>query len=228
MRNRRVVVVGQGLEAAEAVRASLEAQLKALGSTMTVDLLAGPAPASFAGCVKGNVLDSKCLGRNIRLARNDPPFNGSIVIVVTEAAIDLLPKPLREGVTIGPPAGTASYPDGWAVVSEFYRKRNAAEGKEEWRLPDGRTFSAHGRDHTVRHELGHLLGLDHHEALAAPAFPEAPRCEAHQGAHADCLMSCGSGDDDWFRVVKTGEGFGLCAKCAAAVRAFVAGLEEPF
>lgn len=39
-------------------------------------------------------------------------------------------------------------------------------------------------------------------------------------------MSCGSSDDDWFRIVESGAGFGLCAKCEAAARAFVAGLEE--
>lgn len=226
LRSRRILVVHAGLSEADEVRDALREQLAALGSTsFVVESVKPPEPSPWAKCSKAGILDTKCLGRAIKLLRAEPPYTGSIIVLVTEDALDLLPKLQEDGSTIGPAAGRASYPDGWAAISEFYRRRNRDEAKPDWTLADGRTFSRHGREHTVRHELGHLLGLAHHEALANPGFAEAPGCETHNGAHHDCLMSCGSGDDDWFRIVKSGSGFGLCAKCEAAAKAFVAGLE---
>ncbi|MBI4422230.1 MAG: hypothetical protein HY554_00795 [Elusimicrobia bacterium] len=227
LRKRRIVVLDSGLEEAALVRRSLREQLAELGSrSIAVELAAPAQPDPLRRCIKGEVLDTSCVGRAVKLMRAEPAYAGSIVVLVTDAALDLLPKPQPDGSTLGPPAGKASHDEGWAVISEFYRRRARSEGREDAKGPGGATFLGHGREHTARHELGHLLGLAHHEALANPGFPEAKACERHQGLHRDCLMSCGAGDDEWFHLAATGAGFGLCPKCAAAARAFLAGLER--
>lgn len=62
-----------------------------------------------------------------------------------------------------------------------------------------------------------------HETAYPSAEPRA-RIGFLEHPHAECLMTCGSGDDDRFHFRKFGKGFGLCEKCAAAARAFVEGL----
>lgn len=229
LRSRRIVVVEGGGGEGESIRAALVEQLAALGGgPLEVRLEPPPAGAPYAACLAAGVLDTRCFGKKVGLLRAEPPFLGSIVVLATDAALDLLPRKNPDGSTTGPPAGRASYPDGWAVISAFWRRRNEAEGRRDWTLADGRGFAAHGREHTARHELGHLLGLSHHEELENPGFSEAPRCKPHEGRHAECLMSCGSADDEWFRMRDTGAGFGLCAKCEAAAKAFLEGLKEGF
>ncbi|HNW44911.1 MAG TPA: hypothetical protein PKI19_10435 [Elusimicrobiales bacterium] len=208
--------------------ASAGGQLGELGALrIAVKVIEPPAPAALASCSSGGVLETKCFSEGLAAARAaGAGYAAGAVLFVTDSAIGKLPERGPGGVTFSPPAGEASDEAGWIVISEYFRRKP----------PGGRDdspFARHGRDHTVRHELGHLLGLPHHEAIGNPGYPEARSCTAcphkgaggHQPPHAECLMFCGSSDDDWFHLLSFGKGFGLCAKCAAAARALVDGIE---
>ena len=227
--SRTVVAVGDegvSLEALDAVSASVQAQLKDLGAVRLTARNLGSSPREISRCSSDGVLDENCFREAVHeLRRGDRDLAGSILLVVTNSAIGLLPREQGNGVTVGPPAGTASGTDGWILSSEFWRLKNRS----------ARRFAAHGREHTARHEVFHLLGLPHHQAIENPGFPEPRLCTqcTHKGAgghrsspHAECGMICGSGDDDWFHQESFGRGFGFCPKCTSAARAVIHGLEE--
>lgn len=203
---------------AEAVAASLKAQLAESGSKKIRVAVAETPPAGFDSCVKDDVLDRYGLQRAVDKAREaGGAFERTAPVFITSAAIGLKPKG-----NIGPPAGVGSYPGGWVLISLFWDKWNKAT-KKDFKNPPG--FDEHSLDHTVRHELFHLLGLPHHEELANPGFPE-PEPWEEAGRGAECGMRCGSGDDDWRHAQKYGQGFGFCDKCAAAARSVLEGIES--
>lgn len=212
----------------------VRAQLAELGARrFGVETVPPPTVLEPFPCVQGGIISKACFEKRVRSYRNsDARFARSVVYYLTNAAIDRLPRDLGGGHSEGPPAGTASYSDGWMLQSFYYR---AAHQKTDPTLAryGGMEFSIHSLEHTARHELGHLLGLPHHEALGNPGFPEALPCNkcthrgsgAHRIAHAECLMTCGSGDDEWFHRETFGKGFGLCEKCRTAAVAYLRGLE---
>ncbi|TBR16925.1 hypothetical protein EPO15_18140 [bacterium] len=214
------------------VEKALRAQLAELGARK-LKVERGEPPEEFGKCVKGGVLEQKCFTRALAVLRmTDARLRGSAVYYLTNAALGRLPKDLGGGVSLGPQAGTASSAEGWLTQSFFYRLRNL-EKDPTLAAFGGPAFSEHSVDHTARHELGHLLGLGHHETIENPGFPEAVRCDRckhalggpHAPPHDECLMFCGSSDDDWFHRETFKSGFGLCPKCAAAATAYLKGLE---
>lgn len=187
-------------------------------------------PLSLSVCSRNAVLDSACVREAVAgLRREGGPLGKSVLVLVTDSAIDRLPELQPDGGTVGPPAGRADYAEGWFIISDFWDGWNRAHGRGS----SDPLFLAHSLDHTVRHEFLHLLGLPHHEQLANPGFPEPRLCAecTHQGAggheppHSECGMFCGAGDDDWFHGRSFGKGFGFCAKCLAAAKAAVSGIE---
>lgn len=235
--SRNVLVLAEpGVDAAVPPKlvAALRAQLAELGSTkFKVEAGAFPAAMSRAGCVKGEVLDEACFrGALAALRASDPRYAGAVIFYLTNAALGKLPRMISATVSEGPPAGEASWPDGWMLQSLYYR---VAHLRQDPTLNafGGARFTDHSLDCTARHELGHLLGLPHHEAIANPGFPEPIMCTAcrhkgigvHKPAHPECLMNCGSCDDAWFHQETFGKDFGLCPKCKAAATAYLKGLE---
>jgi hypothetical protein len=219
---------GAAREKAEAVAASLRAQLAESGSKKLKVAVSGALPEGFSACVKDDILDRYCLQRALDAARAaGGAFAGTAPIFITSAAIGLKPKGI-----IGPPAGVGSYPGGWVLISLFWDQWNRQTYKD-FHNPPG--FDEHSLDGTVRHELFHMLGLPHHEVLENPGFPESKLCTecSHQypGGHKDsphreCQMDCGASDDDWRHAQVFGKGFGFCDKCSAAARAVIDGIEE--
>lgn len=213
---------------------AINRQLSELGAKK---LRAVPAAAGFPGglakCVRGKVLDETCFGSEIKELRGTSrEYGNSMLVIVTNAAIGRLPKTTAPGVMAGPPAGTASYGDGWILMSDFWHYWNR-EDKPGFKNPEG--FEEHARAHTVKHELFHMLGLPHHEQLPNPGFPKPKLCTecSHRGAgghaaspHSECIMFCGSGDDEWAHSRTFGKGFGFCEKCLTAAKAVVEGIEE--
>ncbi|MBI5240430.1 MAG: hypothetical protein HY926_08145 [Elusimicrobia bacterium] len=216
------------------VSASLTAVLLELGARRLhakVDEL--DLPLSLSVCSRNAVLDSACVREAIAgLRRDTGPLAGSILVLVTDAAIDRLPELQPDGSMIGPPAGEADYGEGWFIISGFWDGWNRTHGRGS----SDPAFLAHSLDHTVRHEFLHVLGLPHHERLENPGFPEPPLCTecTHENAgghaaapHSECGMFCGASDDDWFHRRTFGKGFGFCDKCLTAAKAVVAGIERP-
>lgn len=210
-------------------------QIASLGSTRLRLEKSRLAPKALSDCIKEDVIKTPCVTRAFAQLREDPQYAGAILYYLTNAAIDRLPHDLGGGRSSGPPAGQASYADGWMMQSFYYRELHLKEDPT-LRSVGGMEFSRHSIAHTARHELGHLLGLPHHDALPNPGFPEVKLCTQcdHKGAprheeapHPECIMSCGSGDDEWFHFQTYHEEFGLCPKCRAAAAAYLAGLEGP-
>ncbi|MFA6317889.1 MAG: hypothetical protein WC943_10760 [Elusimicrobiota bacterium] len=194
----------------------------------SVEVADDPAPESLASCSKQGVLDRKCFHAGLAgLRADDAGYASAGILFVTDAALGELPRKLPDGSTLSPPAGEASDAGGWILLSEYFRRKRLGSKGDD-------AFARCGRDHTVRHELGHLLGLPHHQSLPNPGFAEPIPCTAcrHRGAgwhkppHPECLMVCGSADDDCSHRQTFGESFGPCRKCAAAGRALLAGIEE--
>jgi hypothetical protein len=219
--------------------ATLSAQLAAFGAggSLRVNPQPQTLPAGPAGCVKDGVLDERRFAEELeRLRAASPAHGGRVLVVITNAAIGIKPQQLPDGSRSGPPAGSASHENGWILLSDFWHYWNR-ENIPGFETPANRgykkRFEAHSRDHTLRHELGHLLGLPHHERIENPGFPEPKLCTecghfgagAHKSApHRECVMTCGSGDDDWSHVDKGRGSFGFCPKCLAAARASAEGL----
>lgn len=226
----RVLVVADGGVEDDVVRKvadSISAQLRDAGAgKLKVELDDSPPLKGLADCTRDRVIEERCVLEAIRGRRGRPgPYAGSILAIVTDAAIGSKP----EG-TAGPPAGLGDHENGWLLISDFWRHWNQEHGRGS----SNPRFLDHGLDGTVRHELLHLLGLPHHEQLPNPGFAEPPLCTrcAHVGAsghegspHLECGMTCGAGDDDWSHQQTFGKGFGFCAKCSAAARAVIAGIE---
>ncbi len=219
----------------EETTAALKAELRLLGARrFRVDTAPLPAGSALAGCRKGEIVASVCIGTAIASLRStESRFSGSAIYYLTPAALDQLPRDLGNGSSVGPPAGEASFRDGWMVQSLYYHFRNRRQDPTLAAF-GGWKFARHSLAHTARHELGHFLGLPHHENLPNPGFPEAGLCTqcTHRGAgshgvaHAECLMFCGAGDDEWFHQETFGSGFGFCPKCRAAAAAYLKGLES--
>lgn len=226
---RRIAAVtdkGVPLSVAEAAAQTALEQLREFGAKR-FEIYEGPqAPRELADCTAGGVLNENCFAGAVRALRDrDRGLASSILVVVTNSAIGMLPKEAGGGAAYSGPAGTASHSEGWILITESFRLQN----------PSPRRFSTHNRERTVRHEVLHLLGLPHHDSMENPGFPESRLCTActHRGAgghitgpHAECGMVCGSGDDDWFHIESFGRGFGFCQKCSSAARAVILGIEE--
>lgn len=237
-----LVLVDKGVnpDLPAAAVATLRNQLAAFGvKRLRVEPSPQPLPDGPAGCVKGKVIDEKCLGEElVKLRETSSAHAGRVFVVFTNAAIGRLPQDLPGGGRSGPAAGAASYADGWVLLSDFWHYWNR-ENIPNFETPDNKDyqarFEAHGNDHTLRHELGHLLGLPHHEVIENPGFPEPKLCTecdhfaagGHKSApHRECAMFCGSGDDDWYHVDKGRDSFGFCPKCLAAAEASAEGAEQ--
>jgi hypothetical protein len=226
---RRILIVAEPdvpLDVAPRVAVALREQLAELGSTrLTVEHRG--ASKAFTHCREESVLDTRCFGLFVPTWRKrDGPAGRAIVVAVTNAGLGSLPVGLPGGHGYGPPAGVASWPEGWVLLSEYYLRLNSARLEPRvWAA-----FSDHARSNTARHELVHILGLPHHEHVDNPGLPEPPEgaaCPHVVGPppKAECLMRCGSGDDDWGHLQTHGRGFGLCARCRLAAASALAGIE---
>lgn len=222
------VMPGLVAKAFRAQIASLGSKRLTLGKTQT-------PPKALSDCIEAGVIKTPCVTAAFAQLREDPKYAGTILYYLTNAAIDRLPEDLGGGASVGPPAGQASYYDGWMMQSFYYHELHKKQDPS-LRSVGGSEFVRHSIAHTARHELGHLLGLPHHDQLKNPGFPEVQLCTActHMNAgghakhpHPECLMFCGSGDDEWFHFKTFHEDFGLCLKCRAAAAAYLKGLEAP-
>lgn len=234
----------------EKTRSSLEVGLAEIGVRgYQINLDPGPFPPELSACVEGAILDYRCYVEAVPRLRNDVRYSGSILVIVTNAAIQEFLRTDRKPFTITtsggtspqfksvPPGGMASKEHGFAVVSEYWavtkkvkplpgRPDYPPELRHQWRMEQSRHSS------TPRHELFHVFGLPHHGEIKNPGLPEPPLCTEHKSRpphtdspHPECVMVCGGGYDQKPHFEKHGKHYGLCPTCLAAVRAIVAGIE---
>jgi len=232
----------------EQTRDSLQEGLAEIGARRFEILMeSGFFPQELKACVKDTILNFPCYKKVVPDLRTlYPKYSGSILMILTNAAIEADPNNKRAPFTITsasgpspkvksvPPAGMTSYEHGFAVVSEWwsvytrsYSGSYSPERRHKWRMEARRHAMA------ARHELYHVFGMPHHVEIHNPGFGDPVYCSechetkpSHAGApHLECTMVCGGmGVDNRKHHEKYGKHYGLCAKCLTAARSLVDGI----